>query len=348
MNNFFSTPYRIFICAWILIHGTIVAENAQWTWRYIDYIPSKEKSVTSYTTPIHTTEPFTQLIFSWNASRPHKGYYLFFIQGRDAKTGAWSSWHKTMEWGTKKQVSYMSPSDGIASYEHVRFEVQSGKKCNAYRIGIQAHEGASLHTMHRLCASCTDFTRFKNERVQECVSLPTVHVAYVPYRSQFALLHPEKERLCSPTSCAMLVEFLTKKHISMQPFAAKIYDQALDTYGNWTFNMAHAHTCATSHWFSVMRLNNFKELHTFLMRGIPVAVSVRGFLNGAPQEYNNGHLLVVVGYDASKKKVICHDPAFKSDHLTVHAYDLSSFLQAWERSRRLTYCIEKKDAIQKI
>ena len=331
----------LFLYFCTIVHTFLLSTTQPWSWYYVDTIKQEEKSVLNCTIA-HEAQPFTQLIFSWNANRPKKGWFTLFVQARDTHTHTWSSWHKAIEWGRNKQISYTSSSDGIASYEHVRFEVEKGKKCDAFRVRVLPNAGASIKDMHRIAVSCSDFTHFVPENIHDYTSLSSVHIKQVPKRSQFSLSHPEKERLCSPTSCAMIVAFLTKRSVAMSSFASQIYDPALDTYGNWAFNMAHAHTCVPHIWFCVRRLNSFKELHAYLLKGFPVVVSVRGTLAGAPQAYNNGHLLVVIGYDAQKKKVLCHDPAFKSDYLTFHAYDLKSFLRAWECSRRLAYCLETR------
>ena len=81
-------------------------------------------------------------------------------------------------------------------------------------------------------------------------------------------------------------------------------------------------------------------MYTLLQRGIPVVVSVRGPLQGAPRPYAGGHLLVVVGWDAEKQQVLCHDPAFASDAKTAKGYNIKDFLEAWERSTRLIYLAE--------
>jgi hypothetical protein len=66
-------------------------------------------------------------------------------------------------------------------------------------------------------------------------------------------------------------------------------------------------------------------------------VSVRGELVGAAKPYNDGHLLLVVGYDAKQKKIICHDPAFEDVSQVAASYDVDGFLKAWARSRNLAY-----------
>jgi hypothetical protein len=94
-------------------------------------------------------------------------------------------------------------------------------------------------------------------------------------------------------------------------------------------------------------MDSFKQLHTQLMNGAPVIVSVRGFLRGAPKSYDNGHLLVVVGWDAQQREVICNDPAHKTDGEVRVQYGIADFLAAWERSRRLSYLIEPEKSREK-
>ena len=128
------------------------------------------------------------------------------------------------------------------------------------------------------------------------------------------------------------------KQIDPIDFAEKSHDKGLDKYGSWPFNMAHAFELSQGKiLFAVTRLHSFKNLHDHLCKGIPVVVSVRGHIHGAPRVYHNGHLLVVIGYDSKTREVICHDPAVPDSKLVKKRYELKNFIQAWERSHRLAY-----------
>src|SRR3989344_7869077 len=52
--------------------------------------------------------PFTQLIFSWNAFRPERGKFSFFLRIRDQETQQWDQWHKILEWGAQIQKSFFN------------------------------------------------------------------------------------------------------------------------------------------------------------------------------------------------------------------------------------------------
>lgn len=280
---------------------------------------------------------FTQLVFSWNAFRPTRGYYTFYAQVRNAQTKKWSKWHRMMNWGTHVQKSFKTEPDKHSTYHHVRLESAPDIFADAFAIKIEAHDGADLSLLKSFAVNLSNLKEFQAENAH-VVSCPSIYIKGVPKFSQFELDHPRNDGLCSPTSCAMLTSFLNKIHIDPVDFAEKSHDSGLDKYGSWPFNMAHAFERSGGKiLFAVSRLNSFRNLYAHLSKGIPVVVSVRGPIHGAPKPYANGHLLVVVGYDAKTKEVICNDPAMAQSKLVQKRYELKSFLQAWERSHRLAY-----------
>lgn len=332
-----------------LLHLTCLAKASTgdiWSWVYHkilsanERVHSKDKQTLLFG---HTGVPeFTQLIFAWNAFRPEKGHFSFWVQARNALTKEWGKWHKMIDWGAGVQCSYTSPSDGHTQYLHVRLETENNKFADGFRIKVLPHEGATLDYVHGVAASTSNFTLFKPEAIDKHLKqLASVRISQVPQLSQFALKHANKDRICSPTSCTMLMRFLLKEQIDPLEFADKVFDTGLNAYGSWPFNTAHAfERAAGAMWFLPVRLNSFQDLHHQLNRGIPVVVSVRGRILRAPKPYPNGHLLVVVGFDARRQEVICHDPAFSNNAKTVQRYAVSEFIRAWERSYRLAYWVE--------
>jgi hypothetical protein len=316
----------------------------QWSWVYTkEFAPRDTHDQKEVVIEKKTVSPFTQLIISWNADRPTCGDYTFWVQGKDAQSGAWSGWHKMMSWGASCQRSYLSNADTIAQHYHVRFEACPGKKMNGFRIKVTPQHGAQVQHVHAITVAYADFTKFMPEDAALYNNLASVRIKKVPRRSQFALKHPEKHRLCSPTSCAILIEYFSQNRCNMHTVAHNVFDHGLDSYGSWPFNMAHAfELCEGSHWWRVIRMNSFAGIYKMLVQGYPVAVSVRGSLPGAPKSYNDGHLIVIIGYDASTGTVICHDPACATDHKSVRNYPLADFLRAWEKSHRLTYCVYER------
>lgn len=317
-----------------------------WSWVYHKIVPPSERIHFKNKQTLlfgHSDVPeFTQLIFAWNAFRPEKGHFSFWVQARNAGSKEWGKWHKMIDWGATVQCSYTSPSDGHTQYLHVRLETEASKFADGFRIKVMPHDGASLDYIHGVAASVANFTLFKPEPIDKHFKqLSSVRITQVPQISQLALKTPHKERICSPTSCTMLVRFLLKEHVDPLEFADGVFDTGLNAYGSWPFNTAHAfERSAGSMWFLPVRLNSFQELHHQLNRGLPVVVSVRGRILRAPKPYPQGHLLVVVGFDARRQEVICHDPAFSHNSKTVQRYAVGEFIRAWERSFRLAYWVE--------
>lgn len=338
LNYFFV----IVLISAVYVHG----QEVPWTWLNKKQFTARErlmhKQVGQAVCSSSDVPLFTQLVFSWNAFRPVYGYFSFHVRVRDAATKCWSGWHKMIDWGNGIQRSYASKADSIAQYHHVRLEVASPSKADAFAIRIESHEGADLSLVHACTVNCTDFTAFVSE-VHSVESQPfsSILVHGVPVLSQFEVKHPRNDGLCSPTSCTMLTGYLLKKELDPHVFAESSFDHGLDQYGSWPFNTAHAFAaCDGKVGFAVGRLNSFAGIYQRLMKGIPVVVSVRGALAGAPKTYPHGHLLVVVGYDAKVKQVLCHDPAAPTAAQAQQRYALTDFVRAWERSKRLSYLAE--------
>lgn len=288
-------------------------------------------------------QPFSQLLFSWNALRS-KGHFSFWVQVRDHITKKWYDWHQAAWWGTDNkgkniQRSLQSKSKYGTQYLYVRLELPKNRLADAFRIKIRAHNGAHIGDVKRLTVNTINLKKFYSEAHNSSLSsLPSVYISAVPLHSQMVLKHPRNNVLCSPTSTTMLLGYLLKRKLDPRDIAQGVYDHGLGIYGSWPFNVAHAfEICKGRVSFHVERLNSFKELHKHLTHGMPVVVSVRGPLKGAPLPYAQGHLLLVVGYNKRFKKVLCQDPAFNSNDKTAVAYDLKNFLTAWERSHRLAY-----------
>jgi hypothetical protein len=333
------------IAQWIFLGIiTLFAENysKQWTWLFTKKFSAPEiagnKKRDSLVFSKLNVPLFNQLIFSWNAFKPTQGHFSFYTQVRDAKTHKWHEWHKMVDWGNTIQQSYFSTGP-VTKYCHVRLEVPHHKLADALRIKIISSSNADLSLLKALAVTLSDFTKF--ELIPPQTNLPSIEIQGIPQQSQMILDHLRAEHMCSPTSCSMLVSYLSKSTICPLNFAQNVYDKGLDSYGSWPFNTVHAYEqCKGKIFFHVTRLNSFADLYAKLKQSIPVVVSVRGPLAGAPREFKNGHLIVVIGWDQQSKKVICHDPAFDSNDKVTTRYDLDSFCQAWARSHHLAYLAE--------
>lgn len=311
-----------------------------WTWSYKKIYQPDDHSLLQTRTHFELSElpAFNQLIFSWNALRPKKGYFRFYVQVKTCK-GGWSDSYKMLEWGNGVQKSYLHKHEHKPSFYHVRLEMPKKKFADAFRIIVEAHEGAILQDLKMVHVSLSELGSFKPEMHQK-IDFKSVYIKNVPKISQMAIRHEDNWRICSPTSLAMLLGYLKKDYVHPLDVAKKSYDNGLAVYGSWPFNTAHAFELAPAQFFKVERLTSFQHLYTLLQQGSPVVVSIRGYIPGAAKVYENGHLILVVGWDKRTKSVIVHDPAFDKHKKVLRKYPIKDFLKAWERSHRLAYVAE--------
>jgi hypothetical protein len=324
---------------------TVQSNSEQWTWLFKKKFSSLELNSNKNKSELVfckiDVQAFNQLIFSWNAFKPLQGHFTFWAQARDAHTKQWHEWHKMVDWGATIAQSYCTKKKEIKTeYKHVRLEIPQVYGADGLRVKVVAHNGAHLNCIHGLTVNVSNLHNFKTD--SGVPQLPSLCITSIPQQSQMVLPHERAEHMCSPTACSMLVSYLNKKPINSLQFAHNVYDKGLDSFGSWPFNTVHAYQeCEGTVNFYVTRLNSFYDLYVKLQQAIPVVVSVRGPLEGAPREYKNGHLILVIGWDNVQKKVICHDPAFEANHLVQTKYSYDSFSKAWGRSHNLTYLAEK-------
>ncbi len=286
-----------------------------------------------------SVKPFTELILSWNAFRPKKGQYSFWVSIRH---NYWSKWYKIAEWGTNKQQTFVNTKNPFVHLKHVRMEMQKQRKGNAFKVRVVAEQGADIKNLKGLFVNTSDLDKFRAEKPNN-FDLPATCIKGVRPQSQMALNHPRFRDFCSPTSLSIMMNYYSGDSIDLKDyvpeFAQQVLDQCyLDIYGNWILNVAQAYdSLKGKRPFRVERLNNFEQLYSYLTKKVPVAVSVRGSLRGGAKSYDNGHFILVVGWSKKKQRVLCIDPAFCGNSNTKRAYRISDFLQAWGTSRNLSY-----------
>jgi len=306
------------------------------------------------------TDPFNELILSWNALRPGQGHLTIWVAVNTAASGKpqWSSWHRLALWGAKRQLTFLNKMHPYVHTRHCRVALQHGRLAYGFRARVVFHDGAKPESLKALFGCISRLNHHKLVLPDKSIKTVKPHPRYTKI-SQFMLNHPRKKDICSPVSTAMVVSYFhrlmygTKPHRSMSQYALEftknVHDQGyLNIYGNWILNTAHAfHALNGDVYFSVQRLNSFYDLYHYIAQRIPVVVSVRRLPGGATP-YAGGHLLVVIGWDNEARRVICLDPAFAPHHATLKSYPLLPFIRAWGRSNNLSYVALTKPMLQEL
>jgi len=290
---------------------------------------------------------FHTFILSWNASRPIEGQYFFYVS---VKRSEWSPWLLYVSWGSDGQASFSQATpDKQVQIDQDTLQIKHPDGATGFRIRMilrSTSDGEKVPPalngrcrLHVYIDGRDEEEKEEEEEKKGSNSFPVpIHLG-VSGLSQMTIDHSRHADLCSPASTTAVIQYLANDPL-IDPihFAHQVWDKGADIFGNWVFNVAEAADQLGEGWSCwVEKLNHFDRIYESLLKNIPAVVSIRGPLQGSALSYSAGHLVVVVGYDPLKKEVICMDPAFPSDHLTLVRYALSNFIEAWSRRGYVAY-----------
>lgn len=301
---------------------------------YSHQLPPYAALQKAYCWETHATSPFNELLISWNAQRPQHGQYVISIS---TYTNEWSPWLLYAVWGTTIQYSFheTTPHAPVRTFQD-QVELLNGHTATRFRIRVTACAGATLDGFYSLhaCASLLNTP----QALATYSPASSIHLS-VSGLSQIKLQHPRAMSFCSPTSVTATLRYL-QGNSTLNPltFTQGVYDSGFDIYGNWSFNVAQAFVELGKDWRCwCARTNGLPSIWPYLKRGLPVVVSLKGSLTKSPIPYTSGHLVVIKGYDAAQREVLCMDPAFSSDNESSVAYPWDEFMKAWGERRGLAY-----------
>ena len=292
-------------------------------------------------------EQRTGVEYVWGQSIENPGYDLLFISCNmqpvtendiQLKTRwkigtTWSEWLDIAYWGKKSGI--FLNDDAFRTYGLLTPPAVSGR--SEVEVKIIASKPGDLAGLHSLyITQALSSAQLDKEVTGKQV---TVELSTVTGVSQLLLKHPRAKDLCVPTTVTIgMNSFVGVPVQDPVVFADLVHDYKRDIYGNWFLN-AHGVYKSTSGLLEsyMTRLASFAALHHYLQAGVPVIVSVVGPLAGAAGEYTSGHWMIVIGWDAETREVICHDVAFP-EGATLVRYKLNDFMDAWQR-RQGAACI---------
>ena len=287
---------------------------------------------------------FTEAIASWNASTP-EGTWVE-IQFRANYGSHWSKWYNLGIWaadtGTvqRHSVRLQGDSDG---YVAVDTFVSSNKKeaINAFQLKIRLFQAAGSSAIPNVRNASLAYSMSAPKSASVSAGNPALwnKLLNVPECSQ--MVYPGGgEVWCSPTSTSMVLGFWntdpgTDCAARETPTVEGVYDWIYDGHGNWPFNTAYAATKSQNGTVPlegyVARFTSLGQAEEFIDKGVPVIMSIawnKGDLTGSSVGSTNGHLLVLVGFDASGNPIV-NDPAFGTNEDVQTTYLRSEFEPLW-------------------
>ena len=285
---------------------------------------------------IATPFNYTEAIASWNASTPTGSWVE--IQFRAQYGTRWSKWYVLGIWASddstvrRHSVKTQGDTDGFVAVDTF---VSSAKKATTNKFQLK---------LRLFSADGTAIPSVRNASVAYSTSAPKAasvsagnpaqwnKLINVPECSQ--MVYPDGgEVWCSPTSTSMVLAYLDHYTGACEPRVRAavegVFDWIYDGHGNWPFNTAYAATFGYEGY--VARFTSLEKAEEFVAAGVPVIMSIawgKGELTGADIESTNGHLLVLVGFDASGNPII-NDPASPTDDSVQKTYQRSEFEPLW-------------------
>ncbi|MGE0713419.1 MAG: peptidase C39 family protein [Planctomycetota bacterium] len=250
---------------------------------------------------------FDRLLSSLNPDGPWPSGAGATLEVRVRVQGAWSAWLPLGVYGRGAGLprSVTAPTSVGAKVDTDLLVAARAADACELRLGLSA--SATAPRLRRLALDL--WTR----RAAAPEPPRTPHPAWgrvldVPRRSQRSAPRAIAGRVCSPTSLGMALAFHGVRCTTEQ-VAAAVFDAGADAYGNWSFNVAYAAERGLE--ATARHLEGFAALEDEVAAGRPVVLSHRypaGALTGGPVEATEGHLIVVVGFDA-QGDVVVNDPA---------------------------------------
>lgn len=279
---------------------------------------------------------FTEAIASWNASTPTGAWIETLIAAR--LDGRWTKWYNLGVWAAddstiaRHSVKLQGDSDGYVAVDTL---VLTNKRSpvDAYQIRVRlfSAENAAIPAVRNLSLAYSTMP-VKKPVLSSGNPANWNTLLAVPECSQMVYLDGG-EVWCSPTSTSMVIGYWMQDTGPCEPrvrAAVKgVYDWIYDGHGNWPFNTAYAATLGLQGY--VARFTSLEQAEQWVAAGVPVIASIawgKNDLTGAPIPSSGGHLLVIVGFDASGNPIV-NDPAAASDEDVQRTYLRSEFESLW-------------------
>lgn len=238
------------------------------------------------------------------------------------RADAWSPWVTTATLGDDVFAPLAATAGGL---EAEIDEVRAAPPAEAVRlrVRVRAEDGAEVFSAPWLVTlSAWD------GKVAHAVggSSAALRLA-VPARTQMTEVDAVRLRICSPTSLAMVLEYLGRP-VPTGDIAAEVFHAPTDRYGVWPA----AVRAAAAHGLPgyLLRFPDWDAATWCLQRRLPIVVSVRyargELTNGAIPE-TTGHLLVLTGFDGDD--VLVNDPAAASVDAVPRRYRRDELSRVW-------------------
>ncbi|HEX6074272.1 MAG TPA: C39 family peptidase [Micromonosporaceae bacterium] len=312
-------------------------------------------------TPGHAA---TEAIPSWNADTPGGTWIQVNMRGVN-QLGTFTKWYIMGRWAAgdseihATSVPAQGDDDGFVAID--TFIARDGRAWTSWQLQVVLLRPAgsgdtpSVRTVGAVASKLPapgKLTPSTPSGVVRTLPVPQysqeIHIGHYPQWDNGG------EAWCSPTSTSMAVAYWgtgpapgdydwvePKPHTDpWVDYAARhVFDYSYNGAGNWPFNTAYAARFGLEGF--VTRLRSLNEAERFIAAGIPLVVSASWKKNEVPGADfgTNGHLALIVGFDAAGNPVM-NDPFAPSDAQVRKTFGRAEFESVWlNHSGGVTYVI---------
>ena len=291
----------------------------------------------------------TAVIPSWEATTPGRTLVRVELRAQDA-TGRTGTWDTVADWArTNRPVprrTWSGQADDLGRVSADTWFATTAVTAYQVRVTLMRPKGSSkavsLERVGAVASADASAPRATSQPGPAAGTvLPVPTYSQMVHGGHYPAWGGGGEAWCSPTSLAMVLAYhgiaptptgITAGHADavVDHTAKMVYDNGYRGTGNWAFNTAYAATLAGGDSY-VTRMRDLREAEDHIVAGVPLIVSIafgRNQLTGAPISASNGHLLVVVGFEADGD-VVVNDPAGATNAAVRRVYDRAQFERIW-------------------
>ncbi len=299
---------------------------------------------------VPTAFAFREAIASWNAVTPAGAWIETRVRARVGTR--WTTWYNLGVWASdtstveRHSVNQQADADGRVSVDTL---VLSGKQGTARAFQLQLR----LFSAGRSRQPPVPTVRNASVAVSMSPAAPATVSRGNPARWNTLLSMPACSQMvyrdggeiwCSPTSISMVLAYWQQATGPCEPrvraAVAGVFDWRYGGYGNWPFNIAYAGTQNLEGYAA--RFSSLAQAEAWIAAGVPVVISFGwnpGTLTGAPARASNGHISVLVGFDAAGNPIV-NDTAAATDAAVQRTYTRAQLERLWlEHSGGTVYLI---------
>jgi hypothetical protein len=278
---------------------------------------------------------FSEAIASWNAQTP-PGSWLE-VQMRARTGGRFTKYYNLAIWAAdtstvqRHSVRAQGDADGFVAVDTLILDKKSIAEAYQLKVRLFTADPSAVPSLENMFVALST-SPGKVGPPEPGDPSRWNRLLTVPECSQ--MVYPDGGTVwCSPTSTSMMVAYWAGDTGPCEPrvraAVAGVFDWVYDGHGNWPFNTAYAATAGLE--AHVARFTSMADAERWIAAGVPVVISYwwkQSSLTGAPIPSSDGHLAVLVGFDAAGNPIV-NDPAAASDGEVQRTYLRSELEDLW-------------------